>query len=166
MTNGFTTDIGEQWEKFQELTSQEMTKAIKKALNGAAAALQTLTKSNLGTSISHDTGGEGRYNDKMTDAVRRTSAKGYYDEELYAVVHIMGTQASGSGTFRARFLEKGTKDRYAKTYKGQPLRKPRYLGAVGPRWFFKSANQAIEPQLERIYLEQIDNTIQKLNAAK
>lgn len=166
MNNGFVTDIEKVWQEFSELTSKEMSKAVKRALNKAAAQLQQTTKANLSTSIKSDTGHKGKFNDRLRDAVRRNGAKGYYDEELSAVVHIMGTQASGSGTYRARFLERGTNERYAKTYKGQPLRKPRYLGQIRPRWFFRSANQTIEPMLERIYMEEIDKTIQKINATK
>lgn len=166
MNNGFVTDIEKVWNEFSELTSSEMSKAVKRALNKAAAELQQKTKANLSSLVKSDTGHNGKFNDRLKDGVRRSGAKGMYDEELTAVVHIMGTQASGSGTYRLRFLEKGTKERYAKTYKGQPLKKPRYLGAIKPRWFFRSANQTIEPQLEKIYLEEIDKTIQKINNTK
>lgn len=166
MNNGFVTDIEEVFSKFSELTSSEMSKAVKRALNKAAVQLQNQTKSNLSSLIKSDTGGNGKFNDKLIDGVRRNSVRGYYDTELSAVVHIMGTQTSGSGTYRLRFFEKGTKERYAKTYKGQPLKKPRYLGAIRPKWFFRSANQTIEPQLERIYMEEIDKTIQKINSKK
>jgi HK97 gp10 family phage protein len=166
MKGGFETNIEEVFSQFAEMTGKEMSKAVKRALNKAAAQLQTQTKSNLSGVLKSDTSGHGKFNDKMRDAVRRVGAKGYYDEELSAVVHIMGTQTSGSGTYRVRFFEKGTKERYAKTYKGQPLKKPRYLGAIKPAWFFRSANQTIEPQLERIYIEEIDKTIQKINNNK
>lgn len=164
MNSGFVTDIEKVWEEFSGLTSAQMSKAIKRALNKAAAQLQSQTKSNLSSLIKSDTGHNGKFSDRLSDGVRRSSAKGSYDQDLEAVVHIMGTQASTSGTYRLRFLEAGTKERYAKTYKGQPLRKPRYLGQIRPRWFFRSANQQIEPQLERIYMEEIDKAIQKINA--
>lgn len=166
MKGGLETDIEKVWEEFSELTSSEMSKAVKRALNKAAATLQQTTKTNLSSLVKSDTGGHGKYNDRLRDGVRRSGAKGFYDEELTAVVHIMGTQATGSGTYRLRFLEKGTNERYAKTYKGQPLKKPRYLGQIKPRWFFRDANQTIEPQLEKIYMEEIDKTIQKINNAK
>lgn len=164
MNSGFVTDIEKVWEEFTNLTSTQMSRAIKRALNKAAAQLQSQTKSNLSSLIKSDTGHNGKFSDKLVDAVRRVGANGAYDQELSAVVHIMGSQASTSGTYRARFLERGTNERYAKTYKGQPLRKPRYLGQIRPRWFFRSANQQIEPQLERIYMEEIDKAIQKINA--
>lgn len=164
--SGFVTNVVDVWEKFQELTSTEMTKAIKRALNAAAANLQAQTKTNLSSAIKSDTGGHGKFSDRMIDAVRRNGAKGNYDEELYSVVHIFGSYASSSGTYRARFLEKGTQPRYAKTYHGQPLKKPKYTGEVRPKWFFKSANQQIESQLQNIYIEEINKTIQKLNNTK
>jgi HK97 gp10 family phage protein len=161
--NGFVTNIDEMFEKFAEMTSNEMTRAIKRALNRAAAQLQRLTRSNLSSMIKSDTGGNGKYNDRLSDGVMRRSAKAAYDEEMSTVVHVMGRQASGSGTFRLRFLEGGTKERYAQTYKGQPLKKPRYLGQIKPMNFFKNANETIEPQLERIYIEEIDKAIDKIN---
>jgi len=164
MTNGFVTNLEKEWESFQELTGQEMTRAVKRALNKAAALLQQMTKANLASAIKSDTGGHGKFSDTLQDAVRRIGAKGYYDEELSAIVHIMGTQASSSGTYRARFIEKGTQARQANTYKGAPLRKPRNLGQIRPRLFFKDANNSIEPQLQSIYLAEIDAAIQKINA--
>lgn len=164
--SGFETNIVEMFEKFRDLTAKEMSKAVKRALNKAAAQLQSQTKANLSTMIKSDTGGHGKFNDRLSDGVRRVGAKGSYDEELTAVVHVMGTMASGSGTYRLRMLEGGTKERYAQTYKGQPLRKPRYLGQLKPMQFFKNANDMIEPQLERIYVEEIDKTIEKINASK
>jgi len=161
--NGFVTNIDEMFEKFAELTSTEMTRAIKRALNKAAVQLQRLTKSNLSSMIKSDTGGHGKYNDRLENGVMRRSASASYDEEMTAMVHIMGSRSSGSGTFRLKFLEGGTKERYAQTYKGRPLKKPRYLGQIKPMYFFKSANETIEPQLERIYIEEIDKAIDKIN---
>lgn len=166
MASGLVTNVEEVWEAFQQLTNREMTKAVKRAINKAAAILQRTTISNLSSLLKSDTGGKGRYIDKMTDAVRRSGANGMYDEEISAIVHIMGTQASSSGTFRARFFEKGTKERYAQTYKGQPLRKPRYIGQIRPNYYFKAANDQLSSQLDRIYAEEINKTIEKINASK
>ena len=166
MKGGLEANLVKTFEEFSQLTAKEMSKAVKRALNKAASTLQKQTKANLSALIKSDTCGHGRYDDRLQDAVLRRGSKGFYDEELTAVVHIMGTQTTGSGTFRARFLEKGTKPRYAMTYKGQPLIKPRYLGQIKPLWYFKSANQMIEPQLEQIYITEIDKTIQKINASK
>lgn len=164
--SGFETNIVEVWEEFKDLTKNDMTKAIKRALNKAAAKLQEQTKANLRTMIKSDTGGHGKFNDRLSDGVMRRNAGGNYDEDLYAVVHVMGSQATGSGTYRLRMLEKGTKERYAQRYKGEPLMKPRYTGAIKPMWFFKSANATIESQLESIYIDEIDNAIEKINSNK
>lgn len=162
--SGLETNVLDVFEKFKDLTSAGMNRAIKSALNKAAAQLQRDTKVNLAASIKHDTG-QG-YNDKLSDAVRRRAARGSYDEELTSIVHIMGSRATGSGTFRAIFLENGTKERYAKTYKGNKLKKPRYLGAIRPRRFFRTANQSLESQIEHIYVEELSNAIEKINRTK
>lgn len=166
MKGGLEANLVKTFEEFSQLTAKEMSKAVKRALNKAAAQLQRQTKTNLSTLIKSDTGGHGKYSDKLKDGVLRRGSKGFYDEELTAVVHIMGTQTTGSGTFRLRFLEKGTKPRYAMKYNGQPLMKPRYLGQIKPLWYFKSANEMVEPQLEQIYITEIDKTIQKINTTK
>lgn len=166
MKGGLETDMAKVWEEFSELTSKEMTTAVKRALNKAAAQLQSQTKSNLNSLIKSDTGHNGKYSDRLSDGVRRGKANGSYDEEMSVIVHIMGSRASDSGTFRLRMLEKGTKERYAQKYNGKALKKPRYLGYLKPMWFFKTANQTIETQLDRIYIEEIDKAIQKLNDSK
>lgn len=166
MKGGLETDIAKVWEEFSQMTAREMTRAIKKALNKAAVQLQSSTKEHLASSIKSDTGHNGKFNDKLTDGVRRGKAGGNYDEELSVVVHIMGTNASGSGAYRLRMLEKGTKPRYVMTRNGEKLEKPRYTGSLKPMWFFKSANQEIEPQLEQIYIEEISKAIEKLNNTK
>ena len=162
MSNGFETNIEEVFAKFSELTSSEMSKAVKRALNKAANALQNQTKANLETMIKNHGSTMPKFNDYLKEGVIRYSAKGNYDTELSSTVHIMGKYSSGTSTFILRMQEAGTKERYAVKY--QPLQKPRYTGSLKPMWFFKSANQAIEPQLEHIYMEEIDKTIQKINA--
>lgn len=166
MKGALETDILKVWESFSQLTASEMTKAVKRALNKVAAQLQSQTKSNLAGMVKSDTGSKGKFSDRLSDGVIRRKAGGMYDEEMSVIVHIMGTQASTSGTYRLRFLENGTKERYATKYKGAPLTKPRYTGAIKPMKFFKAANDMIEPQLEHIYTEEIGAAIQKINSTK
>lgn len=166
MKGGFDTNIEEVFSQFAELTNKEMSKAVKRALNKAAAELQAQTKSNLESMIKNHGSTMPKFNDYLKEGVIRYSAKGSYDTELASAVQIMGKQSSGTSTFILRMLEKGTKERYAETYRGKPLKKPRYLGALKPMWFFKSANQSLEPQLEQIYMQEIDKTIQKINNTK
>lgn len=159
---GLETNIVEVFEKFKELTAREMTKAVKRAINKAASTLKANTLSELyatGINISSNS----NYSDKLDDGVRMRKASGNYDEDINAMVHIMGSRSSGSGTFRLRFFEAGTKDRYQTKINGTPLKKPRFIGRIKPYWFFKSANSTLESQLDMIYMDEIDKTIQKIN---
>lgn len=162
---GFETNIIEVFDKFRDLTAREMTKAVKRAINKAASTLKANTLSELhATGI--NIGTNQKYSDTLDEGVRMRKAGGNYDEEIYSVVHIMGSRASGSGTFRLRFFEGGTKDRYQTKINGVELKKPRYIGNIKPYRFFQSANSTIESQLDAIYMEEIDKAVQKINNSK
>lgn len=174
MKSGWETDIEKVFESFCSLTQKEMTSAVKKALRSGANTLKKQTRQNLSSSLKtrnnkhwYD-GKQIFYNDEIEDAVRIGKMRnGYGDgEDISVKVHIMGTRNTGSGTYRARFLEKGTKERYARKYKGKPLTKPRKLGRIAPKWFFRAANAQVEPQLQRIYMVAIDKACQKINNTK
>ena len=159
---GMETNIVEVFEKFKELTSKEMTKAVKRAVNKAANTLKANTLSEL-HSIGLNISSNNKYSDRLDDGVRMRKASGNYDEDIYSMVHIMGSQATGSGTFRLRFFEAGTNDRYQTEIHGTPLKKPRYIGRIKPYRFFQAANSTLESQLDSIYMDEIDKTIQKIN---
>lgn len=99
--------------------------------------------------------------DTLLDAVRQSKVKGNT-----AKVHILGSNASGSGQFIARFYEDGTfkhSPRYQKTYKGKRLKKKKDLGSLTGLHFFRpTIDQQLERAIElmgRVYEAQIDNTI-------
>ena len=174
MKAGWETNIEQVFNSFCQLTQKEMTSAVRKALRAGAVTLRNQTRQNLTNSLAtrgnpHWYKGKPlTYNDEIEDAVRITKIdNGYGDgEEMSIRVHIMGTRDSNSGTYRARFLEKGTRERYAKTLKGNALKKKRYLGRIAPKWFFRNANATVEPQLQRIYMAAIDKACQKINSTK
>ena len=163
---GLETNIEEVFNAFCDLTQKEMKGVVKKAIGKAEKELKTQTVTNLISSINERGRSRFMYDDSIEDAVMASKVKGDYGEELEGKVHIMGTRDKGSGTYRARFLEKGTKIRAAKTWKGKPLQKQRNLGSIKPKWFFRSANATVLPQIERIYMAEIDKAIQKINNTK
>ena len=75
-------------------------------------------------------------------------------------VHILGAGESGSPLFIARFYEEGTKERFARTYKGQKLKKKRSLGSIKAyRFFLPTVNEQLDETTKRIgqvYENQID----------
>lgn len=163
---GIETNVEEVFAAFCDLTQKEMKGVVRRAIGKAEQELKKQTQANLSSSILLRGRSSGKYMDDIDDAVMASKVRGEYGEELEGKVHIMGTRKDGSGTFRARFLEKGTKERKARTYKGKPLKKERSLGFIKPKWFFRSANATVLPQIERLYMAEIDKAIQKINSKK
>lgn len=165
----FECNVEEVFNKFSELASSDMKKSIKGAISKAAKVLQEQTKTNLNSVIKtrgndHWYNGELiEYSDTIDDGVRRTKVYENFDEDYEAKVHILGTRASESGTYRLRFLETGTKQRTQKTFKGNKLKKPRNLGMIIGRRFFEAAKREVLPQIQQIYLEEINKSIQRIN---
>lgn len=91
----------------------------------------------------------------LVDAVRQSSYK-----NNTVKVHILGAGESGSPLFMARFYEEGTKERYAKTYKGQKLKKKRRLGSIsGYKFFLPTVEEQLDAtteQIGQVYENQID----------
>lgn len=150
----FECNIEDTFNAFMDLTSSEMNKAVKRALRAGAKELVKQTKANATSSMTTRNNTQwydGKivvFNDKIEDAVMISKMDGDFDNELSQKVHIMGTRKSGSGTYRLRFLEKGTK-------KGR--------GPKRPKWFFKDAQNQVFPNLPNIYAAEIQKTIDKLN---
>ena len=74
-----------------------------------------------------------KYNDTLVDAVGFTKVDG-----ASLNINAMGNRKKGSGTYRTRFFENNTKDRYQKTYRGIKLKKKRFLGHITGTHFFSN----------------------------
>lgn len=180
MKNGFDIDIDKTFAQFCNLAKEEMTKACKKALVAGAKEIvkQGRSNANAGITSHRDKHWEKHkpvtFIDNITDAIRASKVDagyGRYADNMSIKVHPLGTKKKGSGTYRYRFLEGGTKPRTIKYYKTKDgklklLAEPRTVRGVTPRRWFETAYSSVEPQLENIYLAEIDKTIKKLNAAK
>lgn len=154
------------WEnKLTEIAPKEIDKAIRK---GMRKGLQTHRKQviqNLKTSLPKAVKRNPMYNDRLVDAVK-IRAKNDRDAEsgvIIGKIHVMGTQKKGSGTYRTRFFEGGTKDRYQKTYKGRPLKKKRYIGKIGPLGFFQSGAANVQGTVSSEISKELISTIDRLN---
>lgn len=163
MSKELEFDLADTFEKFKKLSTQEMMNAIKRGMRKTAKQIQTGTVENAKQGIkTYNNHPNGKYeSESILDAVRIGKLQDKYDEDMYLKVHVMGTGRPASKTFRFRFLEKGTKERYAKTYKGRELTKPRYLGKIQPRRYFARSVNTVD--IEGIYLKEIQKSIEKLN---
>lgn len=159
-----TERILDEWEKFKELTTEEMVNAVKRGMRKAAKTIKEGTLNNARAGIkTYNNHSTGEYeNGNILDAVRVTGIRDEFDEEKLSMkVHVMGYSQPPNKTFRFRFLELGTKDRYATTKKGKELKKPRYLGKIQPRKYFNSVIDSID--VEPIYMEEIQKAIDRIN---
>lgn len=145
--------------KFEEAI-RELPQAEKRALYTAAVFLRDKGRESLISKLPKATQHNPKYNDTMADAVRFTRVDG-----ASLKVHALGTREPGSGTYRARFFEEQTKDRYQKTWNGVKLKKKRFLGHVGPLHYFQSAmsanmNTAVS-KMEEVLGNYLENIIKK-----
>lgn len=124
------------------------------ALYSGANVLKTQTRSNLISQLPAAQNSNPNYSDTLVDAIRNTHTEGDV-----ITVHILGTKEKTSGTYRTRFFEGGTKDRYQKTYRGIPLKKKKYIGRIQPLNFFSSAIASSEAQIYNAMEGIINNLI-------
>ena len=165
MKSGLTCNAEEVFERFSNLAKVEMTSAMKSAIRAGASNIrkQTILNAKAGIKTTNNHPNDPYHGDNVWDAPRLGRMNDEDGEDLSMKVHIYGSKKSDSQTYRFRFLENGTKERYARTYKGKPLKKPRYLGSISPRNWFKSAQDTVFPQMERIFMERIEKCINKVN---
>ena len=116
-----------------EKMKEELPRAEKRALYRAAYALRDKLRQSLVSSIPKAATHNAKYNDTLVDAIRFTKVDG-----ASLNINAMGSRKKGSGTYRTRFFENNTKDRYQKTYRGIKLKKKRFLGHITGTHFFSS----------------------------
>ena len=108
---GMTIDSEEVEKLLDFFTSDQCTDLYKKALGTIAADYKKTVKDFFtGAMPVANRPSQSGYKDKLIDAVRVSKVQSTGDE-VTTKVHIMGVRSSGSGTFRARFFEGGTKER-------------------------------------------------------
>lgn len=134
----------EAFKQFQDFTLQQMKKAIKGALAEGSKLLQKETKEELVKEIPKAKVRNKNYFDTLQDAVMWRIEK----TGTSAKIHIMGTKKKGSGTFRARFFERGTKNN------------------VRGRYYFKNAQSKVGPQISSTFEQVLAKHINKINNSK
>ena len=116
-----------------EKMKEELPRAEKRALYRAAYALRDRLRQSLVSSIPKAATHNAKYSDTLVDAVGFTKVDG-----ASLNINAMGNRKKGSGTYRTRFFENNTKDRYQKTYRGIKLKKKRFLGHITGTHFFSN----------------------------
>jgi len=152
------TNADKVFESFLELNNKEMRKALRQGVQNAANKLRGETKKVFRSALPAARRRNAKYNDTLLDAVKRSKVEETKRGEISAKVHIMGIRNVGSGTFRARFFEKGTTLR--RTRKGYNR------GSVAPLGYFATANTTFRGEYDKILNGEISKAIERINRAK
>ena len=127
-------------------------KIEKSVVNKGLSLIKKQTKTNLRASFPAAFRRSPLYIDTMSEGVRSS-----LDVHAYGVlgkVHVMGKKSAGSGTFRLRFFEGGTKDRYRKN--------GAFSGHIDPMHFFSDAVSQTEGQVDTEMEKEFDKQIYKI----
>lgn len=153
---GMTIESDEVEKLLDFFTSDQCTDLYKKALGTIAADYKKTVKQFFtGAMPVANRPSQSGYKDKLIDAVRVSKVQSTGDE-VTTKVHIMGVRSSGSGTFRARFFEGGTKERQSKSGKK--------LGKIEALNFFAKAENSM--QNLTVSLDQVLTNLINKNAPK
>lgn len=132
-----------------------MPRFEKQALYHAAFFLRDKVKESIISNVPKATVRNPKYSDTLADAVFFTRPDG-----ATINVNALGSRKSTSGTYRTRFFENNTKDRYQKSYAGVKLKKKRFLGHITGTHFFSSAVTANRTGVENKMLEILTRYVQ------
>jgi len=154
---GITLKISGTFKGAFEEVAKQMPNIEKRALYHAAYFLRDEIRKSFKSKLPKADQRNPRYSDTLLDAVGFSKVDG-----ASVNVNAMGNRKSSSGTYRARFFEAGTKDRYQKRHNGIALKKKKYIGKITGTNFFSSAVQAnrgmVASKMEEViapYIKQI-----------
>lgn len=149
-------------------THKDWLTVKRRAIGAAARQLRNTAKQIFRQRLPAATKRSNKYSDRLIDAVRQTKIKNKGEGELFVSVHTLGSRKKTSGTFRARFFEGGTQDRYQKPHVdslGRRYTHKKYIGRIKPLNFFRDAN-AQAPANQQRMIKLLTNEVNKLNNKK
>ena len=144
----------------ENIDSPETINNIKRAviLAGSRSLLESIKQSVM-SNVPKATVPNVKYKDVLLDAVLISKEK----QDGSRIVHAYGLRDSKSGTYRLRFFNKDTKDRYQKTYNGKKLKKKRFLGHITGTDFFNKGYQTGKSQALESMKNAIKNILDNIN---
>lgn len=141
-----------------EKMKEDLPQVEKRALYHAAYYLKEKIQQSLLSSIPKANQKNQKYNDTLIDAVGFTHVDG-----ASLNINAMGSRKPGSGTYRTRFFEENTKDRYQKTFNGVNRKKKKFVGHITGTGFFRNAASANEATAVELMRQVISEYIQEIN---
>jgi hypothetical protein len=154
------TELNQFLDDFTDITYKAKQSALKRGANVMKkAALQAITQAGFAYNTINSHPRKKQYSDSLQDGIRITPIK---DDGNWIGVHILGSRASDSGTFRLRFFETGTRERWATTYNGRTLKKKRKLGKIDSSKFafFESSVNSSQGEAIDAFQQQLEKYIQ------
>ena len=132
------------------LTPKEYKTAFRKSIREALNILRKKAIANLkGVTTKIDK------KDQYNNTLRKGIKLKVYPEDLEGIVHIMGN-------FKLKWFQNGTVDRYAKRYKGKPMKRKRFTGKIDASKFFTNAKSQTESAVFNKLNERIQQNIIKI----
>lgn len=110
-------DVTQTIEAFGRLKGKDFISAEKKALKSAGKIFVKEGQKQMKQEVKNVTVQNPKYNDKLISALRYSTKMDAANEQVLLTYHTMGTRKPGSGTFRAKWISAGTKDRETKSGK-------------------------------------------------
>lgn len=168
MDNNITTNAVKVYDSFYRFTTKEMKKALMQGVRASANELKKSAKQNLRKAVKNSNKRNPKYNDTLQQGVRNSKVV-EKNGEIYCFVLITSNRKTGSGSFRLHMLEAGSfrvGTRYAKTWRGKPLKKKRNLGVLKPTYFYKTAETSFNSQYTNIMNSNINKAVDKINQKK
>lgn len=159
------TDALKQFEAFEQLTAKEMKKALTQGLRKASTKVRTAIRKELRKSVNGSNKVNPKFNDTLEQGVRTTKVK-EVDGNIITHVTISSNNKKGSGSYRLKFFDKGTNERYAKTWKGKPLKKKRRLGRIKTYNFFQNGLNSSASDFNQTLETEINKAVDKINNKK
>ena len=137
----------------------ELDDRLDGVLQAGAAVIKDAAKSSLISKVPAATHHNPAYSDTLADAP-------LYGKPNNGVVkiHVLGNGKKGSGTFRTRFFENGTKVRQQKKLNGRAMKKARVIGQIKPTHFFESAVNNSEQKAFSVMEERLSQIIDNINS--
>ena len=145
MSDFISVDIQDTLQKLN-VTKQQVAGAVRHGVSDSANIIREQAKANL-LSTGLNVTSSRHYSSPLIEGV-----KAYMWREMpVAVVHIMGDNRVNDGTWRLRFFESGTKERFTRNGFSR--------GSISGRHFFEQAVQGKQAIVENIVNHAIENNI-------
>lgn len=170
MNSNITTNAVEAYRNFEDLTINEMRRVLKSGVGKVLTRLRKETVQNLRGRLKNTNKKNPKFNDTLVSGVRKTKVwmnnRGKNAGEIAGKVRVDSNRKPMSGSYRLAILEVGSYKvggRYAKTFKGKPLKKKRYTGVLKPYNFLKDATNSMQSYHDSIMNAEIKRGVDKIN---